>query len=744
MLLSALKCNLFSLNNAIMKMVFSVFFCFLFIHLYAQTVFEPANKKLVISSKKTYSKLVIDGQLTEAAWQEVEAVTNFIQVEPNQGMPSAFNTYVKVLYDEQYLYVGAFCEDKEGKQGIRVPDLLRDFSFRSNETFAVGIDGFLDERNSITLAVNPYGTQKDYLSFDDTFFDSDWNGLWKVRTSIQENGWYAEFQIPWKTIRYRVEEEGATDWGINFVRMRRKSNEISAWSAYPRSFGFNRSEYFGLLKNFTAPKPKANLQFNPYVLRSFEQQKIKETSVKNHKNKLGGELKWGINSNTFLDATFNTDFAQADADIQVNNISRFSIFFPEKRQFFLENASLFGTGLYNENGASGNMIIIPFFSRRIGLNDAGLPVSIDGGLRLVHQSPKRSIGFISVRENENDQRPYNFVGRYTQNFGKQNRLGTIITTRIANGKTNLVGGLDGFIRLSKAHSLNFMMLSSSDEETDKTGFGGYLQYQYNSNNWTAWWTQSLLNEDFNPLLGFVSRRNVIATTPGIIANYRGQYLPFKQYIRAFSPRFNANWYHQASNGTLTEREFNISPFWLEAQNGGFLSFTTKFIHQHITTAFSLLDATIPIGKYNYARYNFGLGTDPSSKISTKLAYEFGDFYNGQLQSWNLSVNFIPIPHFFLKGSLSNNKFETKGSMDNHINLYTVEGRFYLNPRLNLSGIYQRNTQDNSHFYNIRFAWEYRPLSYIYLVYNSNKKPIDQLTNFSESRFIIKLNFLGQL
>lgn len=731
-----------------MKNIASTFLFILFhLSLNSQVLFAPNSQKLKITAQSTDSPINIDGQLNELAWQTADSIDNFIQIEPNQGTPTKFNTSVKVLHDKNFLYVGVFCQDPEGKAGIRVPDLSRDFSFSNSETFAIGIDGFLDERNTITLAVNPYGSQKDYLSFDDTFFDSDWNGLWKVRTSITDLGWYAEFQIPWKTIRYATSEKDNEQWGINFVRRQRKSNEIAAWSPYPRSFGFNRAEYFGILTGFKPPKPKKNIRINPYLINNFFQVKQNGNQLStDNKVKMGGELKWAINPYTLFDATVNTDFAQADADEQVNNISRFSVFFPEKRQFFLENASLFGAGLYSNAGTSGNIIIAPFFSRRIGLAADGTPLNIDGGLRLVNQSTKSNFGLMAIREQDvKVSERYNFVGRYSKNLGKQNRIGFIATTRIREENTNLVGGLDGFFRLGKAHSLGFMTLLSQDIDLKKRGFGGYLQYQYTTNQVSSWWTTSVLDKDFNPALGFISRQNIIANAFGTIFNYRGKFLPLKEKLRAFLPRITANWYHNTSNRNLTEQEITISPFWLETQGGGNFSFTTKFITQNITQSFSLLNEEISVGDYHNTRYNFNISTNASNKISGILSYELGTFFNGKLASRNIGLNLSPIPHIFLAASLNSNRLSNFGENERNktINLYTLKSRLFINPRLSFVGLYQYNSQNKSNFYNLRFAWEYSPLSYCYIVYNSNTTKANFPDELQTNQAIVKISFLKQ-
>ncbi|WP_182835459.1 carbohydrate binding family 9 domain-containing protein [Flagellimonas lutimaris] len=713
----------------------------------SQNIFSPSSDPKSIEAVLSSEPIKVDGKLDEAIWQNTARLANFTQIEPNQGEPSKFNTYVQVVYDDKYLYIGAFCEDLEGKKGLRVPDLGRDFSFRSNDTFAVGIDGFHNQRNTVTFATNPYGTQKDYLSFDDTYFDSEWNGLWKVRTSITDKGWYAEFRIPWKTIRYGKTEKSESIWGINFVRQRRKSNEISAWSPYPRAFGFNRAEYFGRLVKVKAPKPTTNLQVNPYTLMEFKRMETNGvTEIDQNDVRIGGDLKWAINSNTLFDFTINTDFAQAEADRQVNNISRFTVFFPERRQFFLENASLFGQGLYNDQGLSGNLTIVPFFSRRIGLSNDGSQIPIDMGGRLVHQSNKRSLGVMGVKERETtgNGSAYNFVGRYIGNFGKQNRIGVIGTLKSTDDGTNIVSGMDGFFRLDKSNSIGFQMLGSHDTTRDDSGFGGYIQYRYDSNLLNGWVTQSMLTKEFNPALGFISREDVMATSTGLILNYRGDKLPLPNILRAFRPRVVGNWYLESSTGRLTEREITVSPFWIEAQNGAYFSFSARFINQNIYEGFFLLNEEIDTGSFQYNRYSFGLGTDPSSKISTGVNYGFGKFYNGSLETIDLSISAIPLPNISIRASLNNNSYSSLGSMQasRSVNLLTLEGKVFVNPRIALSGLYQKNNRTGSDFYNLRLAWEYGPLSYFYVVLNSNKIASETISSI-ESQGIIKLSFLKQ-
>lgn len=719
------------------------------LQIFAQDIFPPSLISPSIKAKHIEDVIMIDGVLNEDIWQTSDSLHDFIQIEPHQGMLAKNRTIVKILYSNKFLYVGVFCFDSLGKSAIRAQDLKRDFNWRAHDTFAICIDGFNDKRNSISFVTNPYGAQKDYLSFDDVLFDGDWNGLWKVRTSITNEGWFAEFQIPWKTMRYPKLEDGMRSWGINFLRLRRESNEISVWSPYPRSLGFNRMEYAGAVEEIVPPPPSTNIQVNPYSLLS-SNKNISSGQTQSHEYqlKVGGDVKWAINSNTIADLTINTDFAQADADVQVNNVSRFSVLFPEKRQFFLENASLFGPGLIANDDTGGNMQILPFFSRRIGLSNNGSALPLEGGIRLTNRSIKHNFGIMAVQQGSLDTLPSSYfsVGRYTRNFGKQNRIGVMGTMKsIDQGHTNLLGGIDGFFRFNTSHSLNFMVMESTNTNGTGQGLGGYAQYYYTTNKVTAWITETVLTKDFTPELGFLSRTDVISTSPGAVANLRGKYLPFKKHVRSYQPTVTANWFNQASTSKLTEREVKLTPFKIEMQNGGYYGFTLSYALQDLISDFNPLGIFIAKGRYTYNRYSLVAGSDPSSKISYSFQHEFGDYYNGSLQTTNFTISIIPIPHISLRGSINTNQFKNVGIEleKKQVTLYTIQGRLALNPRVQLVGLYQRNSQNNLNSYNVRFAWEYTPLSYIYLVLNSRESLNTDQTQQQERQGIIKLSYLKQ-
>lgn len=715
------------------------------------TMFQPSAVRRTLQSTRAEKSVKVDGYLDDTDWSRAVVASDFIQVEPLQGQPATQATEIRVLHDRNFLYFGVFSSDSLGKKAIRATDFKRDFNFMSHDLITLSFDGFNDNRNAMALAANAYGVQRDLLSFDDLYYDVDWDGLWRVRTSRTDSGWVAEIAVPWQTLRYPKSSDSLQQWGFNIYRNRRLTNEISAFSPFPRNVSSLRMAYSGLLTNLEPPPPKPNIRINPYVLASYDRYKNYNTEKPEDSNaKLGGELKWAVNPNAVLDLTVNTDFAQADADRQVNNITRFSVLFPERRQFFLENASLFGVGGGPKGDASGGfMRIQPFFSRRIGLDDAGNPIPIDAGARFVHRSGKRNYGGMAMRQRGTAlQDPTNFfIGRFSENFGKQNRLGGMLAVKNRESGTNYTSVMDGFVRLGQLHSLNAMLIQTTTTGlSEKKGSAGYAQYYFDTNQWRIWWTQSFVTKDFDPQMGFVSRSDVVGTTPGVNWYYRGSKLPFKKYIRAFEPSLNLEFYHQASTGRLTERQINPWPVFFNLQSGAYIGYGTYFSYQGLTEAFRPLGVTISAGDYSYIRHQMIASTDPSKKLNLLADVSWGQYFNGKLLSTDLTLQFAPLPHISLMGRVNRNHFNGVGDKQEvkTVDLFSIEGRFALNARLQLIAFYQQNTDGNSRNYNIRFSWEYQPLSFVYIVLN--KRGFDNISGVrqTEDHAIGKIGFLRQI
>jgi hypothetical protein len=713
----------------------------------AQEIFPSEKSKVKLEATCINTNLKIDGFLNESEWGKAKVIDNFIQADPYQGQSAKRKTVVRLLYNKKYLYVSAVCYDSVGKNNFRVINMRRDYRASQNDFFAFAIDGYNDERNCTMFMLNPYGAQRDLLSFDDNYYEPDWDGLWIGRTQRSDTAWVAEFAIPWKTLRYKENTDSLQTWGISFARLARSINETSYSPEFPRVYGGLRMPYAAKLVNLPAPKPSLNLRVQPYVLYSHNKSTKDIINLADSKLKAGGEVKWAINPNTLLDLTFNTDFAQADVDRKVINTNRFSVFYPERRQFFLENSGVFAAGIepLANDFSEFSTRIQPFFSRAIGLDAKGSPLNIVAGGRLVYRSENRNYGGLFVRQEGNAQTSAAnfFVGRYSQNIGKHNRIGVLLSYKTLDRESNannLTYTIDGFMRFKQSLSMSYM-LSGTSTGGSKNGIAGAMQMSYNTNQWSAWWNESLINKDYKPSVGFVARENTIVSEVGLSRQFRGNWLA--KYIRAYVPGFSFTTYHNATNTVLTDRYFNISPLALQFQNGGGLSWNWLFFKQNLEGNTALLNNNITKGIYHYNRHRLTFSTDPSKKFSMSVIGNTGDYYNGKYSSIATSFTIAPIPHVYFSANTefgeTNHLGESKGSKS--VNLYSIESRLAINPRVQLSSLFQKSSISNSVGWNIRFSWEVQPLSYIYLVFNSNT--VNELTKQTDQAFISKISYLKQ-
>ncbi|MEM8528209.1 MAG: DUF5916 domain-containing protein [Bacteroidota bacterium] len=454
--------------------------------------FPPPKNPPVIYAQKTQESIKIDGKLDEAAWKDAKVIEDFYKMEPRQGGSYLYDTEVKLLFDEKNLYVGVFCADSLGKKGVRVQDLRRDFRWGENDIFSIQLDPQNLKQYCVSFQTTPYGNQRDMQNFNDSNIDNDWNALWSVRTQRTDEGYFAEFAIPFKSIRYdEVENQDSVTWGLTFNRLARRDYEQTVFPTIPQAFSPYRMTYAAELRGLELPPPSTNLRTEPYTLFQYDQIKEGATESKTDNLKLGGDVKWAISPESVLDFTFNTDFAQAEVDRAVNNLERFNIFFPERRQFFLENSGIWA--------GAGNQSVVPFFSRRIGLdgNFNATPARINAGSRYTMRNEERTIAGLYINQAATDNSPAASFGvaRYLQNYGKENNIGVMLTHRFDEASEelntershNTTFTLDGFNRPKDDITISYMLSASRDNSNDTLGLAGnfFAGYFKNDRNYSA-------------------------------------------------------------------------------------------------------------------------------------------------------------------------------------------------------------------------------------------------------------------
>lgn len=707
----------------------------------APETFDPPTTPIKFSAALASSPMQLDGVLDESIWQTAEPIRNFVQQNPDQGAPASFDTEVRILYDSKYLYIGAICHDNfQDPKNLRVQNLKRDYDWDLNDGFGIAIDGFLDKRFAVSFQVTPLGNIRDLQAIDAEYYNRDWDALWSAKTTIEDDKWIVEMAIPWKSLRY---PEGTQQLGIILMRNIRRNNEYTVTPAVPRVFDPYRMAYEAILTNINPPKPSANIQVNPYLLTEGNRAVENGESSGNISPKAGGEIKWAINPNTVLDVTVNTDFAQADVDRQVINLERFSILFPERRQFFLENAEIFRSSITS--------FIQPFFSRKIGLDDFGTPIPLNGGLRFTSQNSKQALGILGMSQRaigESGESQFG-VARYVRYLGSQSKLGGMVTYRNDLGTDTQIGNknytytIDGVYRPNQKFNVQGMISASIDDKTGE-GIASQVWASYRNNAVYVGWLGYYVY-DYNPAMGLERfGRNYFYNSPAIDFDLRPKWLPTK--IRRLKPTAFAGIFHRHDLSDIISSDLSVLPVVLEWQNGAELSYQVSAIAQNLDFDETFVGITVGQGRYRYWRQQLIYNTDLSNKISGTATIGSGGYFDGKLQTLNVAVRWAPIPYIeittdYIFNAIRGLGFE-KRDIDTH--LWGINTRLALNPRIQFNGFYQWNSSINRSLYNLRASWEYKPLSFLYLVFNSNNSwlldPNDRLTN---QQGIAKLTYIRQ-
>ncbi len=681
---------------------------------------------------------MVDGRLEDDAWDVARGIGSFIQIDPEAGAPSRAPTDVRLLWDDAGLYVGAEMTEPEARTATRVEGLRRDFTYETSDVFGVLLDGFGDGRFAMAFMTTPDGVQRDLQVFDGRDADEAWNGIWRVRTARIETGWTVEMFIPWKTLRYA----GSDGWRVNFIREARAIQETSGWSPWHRGVDPWDMAFAGRLEGIAPPPPGVNAQIQPYMAGRAES--TGNTSFRDPASAgdPGIDLKWAMTPNTVLDLTYNMDFAQAEVDRQVVNLDRFSVFFPERRTFFLESAGLFDTGLD---------VISPFYSRRIGLDADGQPVPVTAGARVTHRSTRSSGGALLVRQEgvgSADGTVFG-VGRYVRNVGARGRLGGLVATRHDQGlparasALNTVGAVDWFFRPTTNLSTRGMVSRSFTEGSGGDGWAGHARVGNNAPWGYIGWLQEHIGPQWEPRSGFRFTNDVIVTSPAVILDLRPDWLP--DWARSYTPGVTFFFFNKASTGDFFSGFVNVRPVTFLLENGGEVAVWFRPEWQRLDEPFRPIPGlTVPAGDYCFTRWTATASHDPSAPVTGSARFTTGPFYDGWLDQSELSAKVILSSHVVGLASWERNRFRGIAGSDGTTHLLMPELRLALNPRFEVSGIWQYNTAVEASSLNARLSWEFRPLSFLYVVYGDHALHDEALEPFpARRRLIVKGTWLWQ-
>jgi hypothetical protein len=694
----------------------------------------------------------LDGKVTEDAWLKVPPYSTFIQTDPIEGAPASERTEVRVLIDKANLYIGVICFDSEPDK-IVVSQNRRDADLTETDAIIIVLDTFNDSQNAFVFGTNPLGIEYDGQVSGEgqtsgiaaitsgtsgsqrgtiSSFNPNWDGDWHVKASITERGWEAEMIIPLKTLRYATGTDRT--WGFNVKRNIRRKNEQVFLAPVQRGFDIYRVSAAAKLGGLDL-QPRRDLKLTPFALASANQDYTVATDQVDRKATVGLDMKWGVRPNLTADFTVNTDFAQVEADDEQVNLTRFDLFFPEKRPFFLENASVFQFGAPQQ--------VDLFFSRRIGLSatgSSGLPIDIFGGARLSGKVAGYNIGLLNMQtdsatdeltgklltpaNNFSVMRVQREVGR--SNFGAilVNRQGT--GTFAADQDYNRAYGLDANLQVTTNSKL-FAYVARTDSPTGKGGsdHSERVFYSFTNNLWQVAAGYSQVGDNFNPEVGYLPRRGY--RRPEWRVFFQPQPKRWS-WIRRISPHTSYNAYYGIDDGLVESSMAHFHFFEIDPKQGGrFGTFVDRFQDRPVAP-FTVFNAggqrvVIPPGLYTWYQLSHEYLSDPSAVVSTTLRWRHGGFYDGDFDAYETAFNWRAGARFVGSFGWTRQNIDMRyGNF--HTDLVPVKASYAFTTLASIQALVQYNNQSSLLTSNIRLALLNRSGTGLFLVYNDRRDTTD--------------------
>jgi len=730
---------------------------------------RDGSGRVTVRAVRLTSPLQIDGRLDEAIYTTVPPMSDFIQVEPAGGEPATEQTEAWVTFDNDQVYIGLRCRDSHPERMV-ANEMRRDNNnMFQNEYVGILLDTFYDRQNAFYFATTPLGGRGDGQITNEKQYNGDLNPIWDLAVGRFDGGWSAEFAIPFKSLRYRPGR--AQIWGFNVERFTKWKNEISFLTRLPVAMGnraFMQISAAATLVGMEVPPPSMNLEIKPYATTNLTSD---VTATPRISNDLHGDawldLKYGVTQNLTADLTYNTDFAQVEADEQQVNLTRFSLFFPEKREFFLENQGTFAFGgaAGAFGGGAGDTPML-FYSRRIGLNqvqDGGrvAVVPIIGGGRLTGRLDRFSIGALDIQSDDepvSGSQSTNFsVVRVKRDVLRRSSIGAMYTGRSiapSGGGRNDAYGVDGAFAFFDNLAFNTYWArtpaagrefaaadppETAGRRSDDTSYR--LQADYAGDRYGVQLERLLVGNDFHPEVGFVRRRDMLRH----FGQFRFSPRPrsIKQVRKFVSTASFA--YVENGAGRLESRGVD-GEFAVQMQNSDQLILHVTSAYEFLPLPFQIANGvTLPVGAYDFASlraaYNFG----KQRPVAGNVSVEQGTFYDGNKTTVGVSSGRVIFStRLSAEPTLSVNKVDL---LEGAFTTTLVGSRvtYTATPRMFVSALLQYNSGNNAVAANVRLRWEYQPGSELFVVFNEQRDTFgSRFPTLTNRAVIVKINRLFRL
>ncbi|HDO06745.1 MAG TPA: hypothetical protein ENG85_03590 [Bacteroidetes bacterium] len=652
----------------------------------------------------------MDGRLNEPAWQQARKISNFTQRELHEGRPATERTDVAVLYDTKNLFVGVWCYDDHPDK-IVASQMKRDFNYGTDDNFQIVIDTYGDRRNGYLFITNPNAARADILvSQNGQSNNRDWNGVWNVKTTRTARGWFAEFEIPFSSLRFA--KGGTQIWGINFERNIRRKREQDDWQGWSRNSSIRQVSNAGYLVGIKGKGKTSLIELKPYGITGLQMNKDKKPHFTWN---VGGDVNYLITPTLKMNLTINTDFAQVESDRMQVNLTRFSLYYPEKREFFLEGKNYFNFGLGHSTQ--------PFYSRRIGLAPDNSIVPIIAGIRVMGKTGNTSVGAMNIETAGKDTLAtanYSVV-RVKQDVFKESSVGVIAVSKLEPGHQNFVYGAD--FTYSNSHfkgnkNISFggaLAQSYTSGRKQKTGLASRLFFDYPNDfiEFSAIWDRS--GEGFNPEVGFQRRSAYQMFNADFRIKPRPKKIRWLQQL-IFKP-FDFNYYIDDVTHKMQSFWSEFRPLGFITRSGEYFEFNIQRKAENLTEDFNIYDDIIvPKGEYWFTDWELQFSTYDGRKVYGNFFSNWGGFYNGSRTVLAGSINWQISKHLRFSSNYQQQHVYLPGG--NFI-VHELGSRidFAVNPDLFGSMFAQWNNQEQEMLLNFRVNWIPTPGTNLYFVVN---------------------------
>jgi len=681
----------------------------------------PQNGAHRIRILRISDPIKIDGRLDEPAWSQAEAATDFRQEGPTEGAPASEKTEVRVLYDNKNVYIGIRAFDSEASK-INARDLVRDSLFATDDRIEIVLDTSHDRRNAFRFSVNPLGTQQDALITDEgKDINLSWDGSWISSGRIDPQGYTVEIEIPLTTLRFT---EGIDTWGFNVSRVIRRKNEENLWSSWQRSYGLERISQAGELAGVGEIKRRRLYEIKPYGAGGWRQG-IPLVGKPGFDSGLNGKAglevaKVGITPSLTAEFTVNPDFGQVEVDNQVVNLSRFSVFFPEKRDFFLENSGIFLFGREGENQA--------FFTRRIGLNEDGAPVPIDYGAKVTGRIGAYNVGFLQVQTRKLGAASSSFaiprdqftVLRVKRDVLKRSYIGAIFVNRqgatFAGGHSyNRVAGVDSEFNLTDHYKVTAFWMGSATPGVHSSYGSSRLQSIFENSLYRFITVYEDVGSNFNPETGFIERNAIHQYFGQFAYKPRPKFIPHVQQME-FETQIE---YYTDRHNKLATRQTELSWDTIFKNSSELFFRPIEAVNDVLTEPFEIRPGIkIPVGAYQFNRPIVQFTSDLSKKIIITAREKWGKFYTGTRYETSGGIQWRPNAHLLFDFGESYNKVHLREG-DFNTSLFTGRFNYNFSRKLLTSAFVQLNSAARLSLINVRLRYIYRPNSDFFIIYNQS-------------------------